>query len=590
MDMAQAMPGGIPVKTNGESETYKLRRYAESRKNALQMELEQWKTDCQQVARYVDPARGRWDTENSSQTTAQTPSKRSRKDIINSTATTCVRVAAAGFSSHMTSKSRPWFQVDASEPGLRDQYDVRVWSGEVTDQLRDTLAKSNFYKAIPMAYTEDVMFGIAAMLMPEHPDEIVTFHTLTYGTFAIGLNEFGEVDTLYRWFRKTARQIKQEYGEDVLPDNVKQALTNNKPDTYFTLHALIERNPDEKPGMGPLGLQLPKFRPWREMIWMSAGSAKGIGCLKVNGYYEQPFVAFRFSPVGDDVYSTSPCIDALGDIKQLQYNEGQKLKLGDLMAEPPMGIPEHLRNQPASLAPRSKTYLPASQVGQQAGPLYQPSANAYTVVTTEIRELEGRIRETLFYPLFLMLASLDDRERTATEIAERRDERATVLGPTVESITDEGLDPIILRVFRILERRQMLPPLPEALTNKPLKIEYTSILAQAMKASAVGGIERAFQFVAAQYNATQDPAVLDKWDADQAADEYATRLNIPPKIVRSDDAVQQIRAGRAQQAQMQQMAAMAKPALDATAAYKNLAETVPAEDSAADQIGAVMGA
>lgn len=588
--MAQAMPGRTPVGKAGDSETYKLRKYAESRRGSLMMDLEQWRTDCQQVSRYVDPARGRWDTNNSSQTTSQTPPKRSRKDIINSTATTCVRVAAAGFSSHMTSKSRPWFQVDASDPALRDQYDVRVWSGEVTDQLRDTLARSNFYKAIPMAYTEDVMFGIAAMLMPEHPEEIVTFHTLTYGTFAIGLNQFGEVDTLYRWFNKTARQIKAEYPGVKLPDGVENALKNNKPDTYFTIQALIERNPDEKPGMGPLGLQLPQFRPWREIIWMTAGNEKSIGCLKVNGYYEQPFVAFRFAPVGDDVYSTSPCIDALGDIKQLQYNEGQKLKLMDLLAEPPLGVPEHLRNQPASLAPRSKTYLPPSQVGQAAGPLYQPNANAVTVVTTEIRELEARIRETLFYPLFLMLASLDDRERTATEIAERRDERATVLGPTVESITDEGLDPIILRVFRILERRQMLPALPESLTDKPLKIEYTSILAQAMKASAVGGIERAFQFVAGQFQATQDPAVLDKWDADQAADEYATRLNIPPKIVRSDEAVQQIRAGRAQQAQMQQMAAMAKPALDATAAFKNLAETVPQENSAADQIGAAMGA
>lgn len=569
-----------------------LRRYAENRRQSLLMERDQWLGDWTNVSRYVDPARGRYDGPNTSQTSStNTRQKRSRRDIINSTPTNCVRVASAGFSSHMTSKSRPWFQIDAANPTLRDQYDARVWTGETTEALRDALARTNFYKAIPMAYTEDIMFGVAAMLMPEHPDEVLSFHALTAGTYAIGLNRFGEVDTLYRWFSRTARQIRNEYPEAELPTPVQTALANKQPDTYFTLHALIEPNPDARPVMGPLGIQLPEWRAWRELIWMDVGGQSQLGCLKQNGYYEQPFVAFRFNPVSDDVYSTSPCIDALGDIKQLQYNEGQKLKIEDLLAEPPLGLPETLRGKEASLDPRAKTYFPPSQVqGAVAGPLYTPNANAYTVIATEIRELEARIRDTLFYPLFLMLASLDDRERTATEIAERRDERATVLGPTVEAITDEGLDPIIMRLFRAMERRGELPELPPSMANVPLKIEYTSILAQAMKASAVNGIERTFTFVANQYAATQDPSVLDKWDMDQAADEYGARLNIPPKLIRSDEAVEQIRAGRAKQQQVQQVAAMAKPALDATAAYKNLAETVPQDNSAADQIGGAMGA
>src|SRR5690606_35819847 len=131
----------------------------------------------------------------------------------------------------------------------------------------------------------------------------------------------------------------------------------------------------------------------------------------------------------------------------------------------------------------------------------------------------------LFYPLFLMLASLDDRDRTATEIAERRDERATVLGPTVESVTDELLDPIIIRVFRVLERRGRIAPPPPVLAEQPLKIEYTSILAQAMKASGITGIERSVAFVVGAVQATGNQALLDKIDFDQAADEFSTRVS-----------------------------------------------------------------
>lgn len=47
------------------------------------------------------------------------------------------------------------------------------------------------------------------------------------------------------------------------------------------------------------------------------------------------------------------------------------------------------------------------------------------------------------------------------------------------------------------------------------------------------------------------PDALDKVDTDQAIDEYATAVAVPPSIVRSDDEVAEIRRGRAELAQKQ---------------------------------------
>lgn len=567
--------------------TLELRQYSDRRRAAMIEERSTWIPDWMQVTDYIDPSRGEFD---GSAAAGVTKKKRSRAKIINNTATRCLRTATAGMSSHMTSKARPWFAVTTPDPAMGQLQDVRVWLDNVTTILRDTLAKSNFYKAMPVCYTEDLSYGVAAMMVSQNMEEVVRFHPLTIGAYAISLDEAGKVDSLWRCYSRTARQLVKLYGKtdpetgkqipdpEKLPQKVINAY-KTAPDSKFTVEALYEPNPDARPGMGPLGVQVAKYRPYRELTWISGAAAEKYGLLSQDGHYEPPFVCIRFNPVGDDTYSTCPGLDSLGDIKQLQYLEGQKLKLIDLMAEPPVSIPDTMRNIGASLAPRSRNYLPANQSGATVSATYTPQPGSLQYVQNEIREIERRIEQGMFYDLFRMLDSLGDQTgRTATEIAERKEEKATVLGPTLEIVTDEGLDPIVVRVYRLLERAGRIPPPPDVLASIPLKIEYTSILAQAMKASGTSGIERTAGFVA-QMASVFGPSALDKFDVDQAVDEYSDRAGAPASIVRDDDTVAAIRQAQAQQQQQQMMLAAAKPMADGAQALKTLNESVPQDGS-----------
>ena len=585
MEMAQAMPGRIPVNPADRSEkSLKLRQHCEKRSSAMRQHREDWIQDWRQVSEYIDPLRGKFnDSRATNSGDREVSAKTRRSKIINSTATECVRVAVAGMASHMTSKSRPWFKLTTPDPALAERFDVRVWLDDVTTIITDTLANSNFYKAMPVSYNEDLLFGIAVMLIMENEDEVVRFHTLTAGTFAIGLDNDGRVDALWRTYRKTARQLVEKYGVENVTQAVRTAFSGgSSKDQYFDVQSMFEKNPDAEPGMGPLGVQAADKRPWREVVWMQgAGDGDKHGVLDIGGHYEAPFVAIRWNPVGDDVYSTCPGIDALGDIKQLQYLEGQKLRLIDLIAEPPMGLPDVMRNLGGgSLAPGKKTYLPQTQAGAKVEPLYVPAPQALQAVMEEIATVQARIRNAFFYNLFLMMESLADQtQRTAFEVAERKEEKASVLGPTLEIVTDEGLDPTVVRTYKLLERRGRIPDAPEALSNVPLKIEYTSILAQAMKAAGTSGIERLIAFVANLVAQTQDPSKFDKIDLDQAIDEYAARVGGPATIVRDDDAVAAIRTGRAKEAQQAKLMAAAKPVYDLASAIKTAGEAVPQDGS-----------
>lgn len=574
MDTARA-------KLNTGNDTLKLRQHCQSRRAAMIETRDQEIPDWMQVSQFIDPSRGRFSDMPSLNNDGGTRQRRrSRAKIINNKATYALRVAVAGLSSYMTSKSRPWFKLVTPYPEMNELFSVRVWLDQVTQLLRDTLAGSNFYKQIPVGYTEDMMFGLMSLLIVQDDEEVVRFHTLTAGTHAISIDADGRVDALWRCYPRTLRQLSEKYGEENLPAQFRKRLKENGGgDVRVNVESLIEKNPDALPGMGALGLQAVKYRPWREVVWVLGSDNDKHGVLNIGGHYEQPFIAVRFNPVADDTYSTCPGIDSLGDIKQLQYLEGKKLKLIDLMAEPPLGLPDTMKAIGSSLSPGTKTYLPQSQNGAKAEPLYVPDANALTAVNAEIREVESRILDSFFYNLFMMMEALGDQVgRTAFEIAQRRDEKAGVLGPTVESISGEGLDLIVIRVFRLLERAGRLPPTPDALRNVPLKIEYTSILAQAMKAEGVISIERTAAFVA-NMASVYGPQVLDKFDSDQATDEFADRVGTPASLIRDDDTVAAMRASRQQQEQRAQLMAAAKPIADAATAVKTLDEAVPQEGS-----------
>lgn len=568
-----------------------LRKHCMRRKQAMIAKREPWMHDWRQVSEYMDPVRGQFEGDTNA-TTQETnrPRRRNRTKLINSKATECLRVMAAGMMSHMTSKARPWFKLSTPDPELAKRPSVRLWLDDVAQGIRDTLAKSNFYKAMPVCYTEDGMFGVATMLTVEDPTDVIGFFPITVGTYAIGLNDQRRVDALWRCYPKTARMLVDRYGIDNVPSTVREAIASN-PDREFTVESLFERNPDERPGTGPLGLQAPRYRPYREVTWIVNCGTNEDGILNIGGHYEFPPISFRWNPVGEDVYSTSPGIDTLGDIKQLQYLESEKLRLLDQIVKPALNIPEQMRAKGgASYRSGAHNYLPPSQNIPKVEATYVPAYQALAEIREEIAKVEARIENAFYYNLFLMLQSLGDQTgRTATEIAERREEKATVLGPSLEAVTDEGLDPVVVRTYKMRERAGLIPEAPPELDGVPLKIEYTSILAQAQRAVGASAIERTVAFVG-NLQGVVGPQAADKLNSDQVVEEYHQAVGGPASIINSDEAAGEIRAGRAQQERMAQLAQMAKPMADAATAMRNMGDSVQQDGSLAQQVGEAMGA
>ncbi len=236
------------------------------------------------------------------------------------------------------------------------------------------------------------------------------------------------------------------------------------------------------------------------------------------------------------------------------------------MVKPPMVAPPSMRNEPASLLPGGVTYV--------ADPTGQAFRSAIDVridlshLGKDILDTQGRIKSACYADLFLMMAESDRREITAREIDERHEEKMLMLGPVLERLHDELLDPLIVRVFRIMARRQMLPPPPEGLNLAGMQIEFISMLASAQKAAASASIERVWQF--AGNIAGAKPEVMDRMDADGTMEAYADMLGVGAKILVPIDKANAARKQRAQQAAQAQTAQQAMAAVQGA---KTLSET-----------------
>jgi len=494
--------------------------------------------------------------------------------ILNNTPTLAARNCAAGLMSGTTSPARPWFRMTVPDPEIMRDREVQEWCNEVTKRVMRVMATSNYYGSKAAQYLDLVVFGTAPMIIYESVEKVIHCFNPVCGEYTVAVSPEFEVDTLFRRFTMTSTQVVQEFGIDACSDMVKNLYRNTMMggrDTEVIIAHCIMPNSEYADGeYAPGKAGLPRKFRWKECYWeygRAASDARLNPFLRVRGFDDNPVSCPRWDVNGNDAYGRSPGMDALGDAKQLQFQERSKAKAIDKLVDPPMVADVAMKNEPASLLPGSITYVPNTGQGSVG---YSPAIKVdpkLAEMQDDIRGVEQRIKDAFYNDLFLMISQLDT-VRTATEIDARREEKLVMLGPALDRLQREGLSKDITRIFSIMARRGLLPPMPEAMEGMPLKIEYISLLADLQRATQTTAIERLWAFAGSISAGV--PSVLDNMDADASIEEYAELMRVPPRVLAD---VKQRDAARQQRNAQQEMATTMQVGAEAVNAGKVLSET-----------------
>lgn len=554
-----------------------LRQRHQRRLEDLKSKRTRWESHWQDLADYVAPKRFR-----RNDTDDERAGDKSRSKIIDNAGGFALRTLASGLHSGITSPARPWFRLTTMNPDLREIGSVKTWLQLTEMRMRQVMATSNIYNSFHTGYGDLGLFGQSAALMYRDPVDYIAMQQLVHGEFWLANDHRGKVGTMYRRVRMTAEQMVGRFGFNNVSRSVQHMYDRGNKDERVTVYHAVEKRMDRDPN-----LPNKKNMEYLSNYWEDGSDADRL--LEESGFKDNPIIAPRWAVVGNDDYGQSPGMEALPDVKMLQKEQAQKLEGIDKIVRPPMKGPTSLRNEPKSLLPGSITYVddpngngftPVMQVNLRLGEL-----------AADIQETRERVNRAFYADLFLMLANMEGiQPRNQLEISERKEEKLLALGPVLERMYSEQLNPAIDLTFNAMMEAGILPEPPRELQEdgaRELNVDFISTLAQAQKAVSTGSIERVAGFIGNL--AGGKPDVLDKFDADQAVDEYADMVGVPPSIIVSDERVAKIRKDRLeqmqQQQQMQQAAAMAPALKDGAQAAQILSQT---DDGGGGSVGSLL--
>jgi hypothetical protein len=495
------------------------------------------------------------------------------QELYDSTAITSNQTLASGLHGALTAPSGRWFHIRFREDQLNKDDAAIEWVEDSVDRIYKAIEESNFNSEVNELYLDLCCFGTAAMLVETGKtdnQDILNFRTVHLSEVAIAENVDGQVDTIYRSLKFTARQAKQLFPTEDLGESIERAL-QDKPDKEFDfIHAVYPRD-----GVEPVELAAGKDRPWAS-CWVQVKDKK---LIREDGYYENPWLVPRWSKLSGDVYGFSPAMMARADIRTLNAAKLFEMRAWEKSIDPPTlasynGIIGDLRLDPGGLTyVRDINGIKPMQNGAQ-----------WQVSQIKSSELITNIRRAFFND---QLQLHEGPNMTATEVRARMELMQQILGPVVGRLQSEFLNPLIQRVFMVMFRAGLFAEPPASLmqaSGSKLDVEYVSPLARAQKMEEVFAVERWFQQLGGM--AQVDPTVLDVVDFSKMGRMLAKRLGVPAEVMKSEEEMQKMMMQRQQEQAQQQQMMQRQVALDQTGQAAQVAGAI--DEVGQESVGGVV--
>ena len=512
----------------------------------LKTERATWWAHWQEITNFLLPRSGRYFVQD------RDKGWRRHNNIYDNTGTRALRVLGAGMMAGATSPARPWFRLGTADPDLNSYQPVKLWLQDVTNRMQVVFQKSNTYRTLHQMYEELGAFGTAASIVLPDYQTGIHHYPVTIGEYAIAQDYQGKVCTIYREFEKTVGEIVKEYGYNNCSTVVKNMYDRGSLDQWIRLIHAIEPRADRD-----IRKKDSKNMPWGSYTFEVGGNPHQF--LRESGFKEFPALVPRWATAGGDIYGNSPGMEVLGDVKQLQHEQLRKAQAIDYQTKPPLQVPTSMKNRDVETLPGGVTFYDGQTAGIKTA--FEVNLNLQHLVM-DIQDVRERIRGGFYADLFLMLANATDTRMTATEVAERHEEKLLMLGPVLERLHNELLDPMIEMTFSRMIEGGLVPPPPPELQGMELNVEFVSMLAQAQRAIGTNSVDRYVANLGAV--AQFKPDVLDKFDSDAWADAYSDMLGVDPKLIVPSDKVALLREARgkaeAARAQMESVKSMSESA------------------------------
>ena len=498
-----------------------------------------WENLWQDCGEYVNPNRGDFST-------IRYRGDTSRYDnIFDTTAPLANENLASGLQGFLTSPSQRWFSLSTYDDAINEQHNVKEWLNLCTNILYDrvfNIPDSNFNSQAHELYLDLGSFGTAVMMVQDTPGAGITFRTFHLADCFIQENDQGFVDTLYRKYKRTGRQLIERFGEAV-PEKIIKISQKDPYREFEVIHAV---EPSESYGE-------PIKKPTKKAFKSCYILLEEKTLLEEGGFDEFPYMVPRWSKVAGEIYGRSPSMTSLPDIKMVNAMMKTIIKAAQKLTDPPLLVPDDGFILPVRTVPGGLNFY-RSGTQDRIEPL--ETKGRPDIGFDLLNNRREHIRAAFHVDWMQMPDQKGSPNMTATEVVARQEEKMRLMGPMIGRLQVEFLGPLIDRVFRIMLRKKQIPEAPGILEGQEMKILYTSPLARAQKSGQLMTITRLFESMVPLFQAKPD--LLDNMNTDETFRYFHHLLDAPAKILNTKEKVEEERQQRQQQQEEMMQAEQAK--------------------------------
>lgn len=355
-------------------------------------------------------------------------------------------------------------------------------------------------------------------------------------------NEEGEVDTLFRSFRLPVHELVRKYPAALEHPKIAELHADEKKHrTEIAVLHLVE--PREGGVAGATGTR----KPFRDLTLLPDHEMFEV---KEAGYDSFPYQVAGMDGWEGSPYCTGLGYDALPDAMALNHFSGGMERAIDLINDPVLFAPTRLFGNRLDRRPgQVNVYDPVNLGFQSLKDAISKADIAGDPSWAERRceKLTDNI-ERVFFGQFTNLRDADNV--TAEEIRERRDLRQRAISYLVPTFDRDLLGKGADRELEILIEEDLVAAPPEELSGVDVDWDYAGPLAKAQMRTQVDGALTLFNAAAAakQFDETAGDVVA----VQEALRTINDSLGNAPAMVNSREAVERMRADRAEAQQQQQ--------------------------------------
>ena len=497
---------------------------------------------------------------NNSQIISERSSGEVLRDLFDTTAEESNIQLASGLYSFLFPTETRAFALEVDDKELQENDDVKQWLDDTTKTIHKYLIGSTFREAF-FEYLKSLgCFGTGCLYEEKGKKVVIVFINYFMRDIYIVRNSDGDVDTVYRRFKFSARQAVQEFGIKNLGEKITTAFNSvSDMDKKFEfLHIVQPREERDTNADDPLNMPFESIYISRDELAFVEGAE--------SGYEEFPYQVSVFDKDSLEDYGRSPTMKKLPDIRMANELKRIRVKGWDKMVDPTMLVKDDGSVWPLTTKPGGVVFY------RDEKPEWWKFEGNLSEINNAISETKEEVQKGYFVDMFDPL--IDRKNMTATEIMARVEQKLRFLTPIIGRLQSGLFNPMINRVIGILSRQGKLAEMPEELSEKEFSIMYLGRLALALRTIEVEGLTKTL----AEWAPLVDQGILDWLDnikQDVAFRDSARNNGVPATWLNSDDEVKVIRDERKAKEEAQAQLAAAEQAAKAA----KLGSTKPEEGS-----------